>query len=119
MNASLIASYHRSIIVQAMETLMYAVGTPIPGEMTRKMCVQFRPRQRGDRTFFGIGYGSGCSATVRNQPIYVFSKLYFINDDIILQVGYWADTPSWMTLNNPGCFYSGVIQHELMHILGK
>ena len=24
-----------------------------------------------------------------------------------------------MTLNNPGCFYSGTIQHELMHILGK
>ncbi len=32
-------------------------------------------------------------------------------------MGYWADTEMKLTLANPGCFVSGIIQHELTHML--
>jgi len=117
MNTYFVATQHRNLILQAMKTLMYAVGTPIPGVTSRKTCVYFRPRQKADTKYFKIMYGSGCSATVRNHIIYY--KLYHVNHNIILQVGYSIDMSSTMTLNNPGCYYMGTIQHELMHILGK
>lgn len=50
-----------------MQTLMYAVGTPIEGKSSRKTCVYFRPRLSQDKSYVKIVYGTGCSATVRNQ----------------------------------------------------
>ena len=49
-----------------MNTLMYAVGTPIEGETSRQACVSFRPRLSDDENFVKITYGSGCSGTVNN-----------------------------------------------------
>jgi hypothetical protein len=48
-----------------MNTLTYDVGTPIPGETTRKACVAFRPQQQNGENFVRFEYGSGCSGTVR------------------------------------------------------
>ena len=53
-----------------MQTLMYAVGTPVPGQTTRRACVFFRPRQAQDRSYFKIVYGGGCSAIVRNHSYF-------------------------------------------------
>jgi len=89
-------SRDRQTITDAMQTLMYAVGTPIANSNERKACVFFRPRQSTDKTYFKIQYGGGCSANV----------------------GYYANQPTEMTLAQDGCFYSGTIQHELMHVLG-
>lgn len=50
-----------------MHTLMYAVGTPIPGQTSRRTCVYFRQREAQDRSYLRTVYGSGCSATVRND----------------------------------------------------
>ena len=36
-----------------------------------------------------------------------------------VQVGYWPNAEMKLTLANPGCFHSGIIQHELTHIFGK
>ena len=47
-----------------MNTLMYAVGTPVTGQTTRRACVYFRPKVASDRNFLKIVYGSGCSGTV-------------------------------------------------------
>ena len=54
----------QTTIRNAMQTLMYAVGTPIAGSTQRKSCVYFRPRQSGDTKYFKIQYGNGCSAHV-------------------------------------------------------
>jgi len=83
-------------ITDAMQTLMFAVGSPIAGSQNRKACVHFRPRESTDKTFFKIQYGNGCSANV----------------------GYLTTQQSTMTLQQNGCFYSRTIQHELMHVLG-
>jgi len=83
-------------ITDAMNTLMYAVGTPIPNSQERKACVFFRPRQSTDKVFFKIQYGNGCSA----------------------HVGHLTRQQSTMTLQQNGCFYSRTVQHELMHVLG-
>jgi len=58
----------------------------------------FRPRLPDDQHFVKITYGNGCSGTV----------------------GYWPGIESTLTLANPGCFSpsAGIIQHELLHILG-
>jgi hypothetical protein len=83
-------------ITNAMQMLMYAVGTPIANSADRKACVFFRPRQSTDKVYFKIQYGTGCSANV----------------------GYMTQQQSTMTLQQNGCFYDGTIQHELMHVLG-
>lgn len=67
MSISFIASRHQDMIVEAMQILMYAVATPVSGETNRKACVYFRPRTRGDRNYFRVIYGDGCSGTVRND----------------------------------------------------
>lgn len=59
-----IATAYRKLIVTAMHTLMYAVGTPISGQTARRACVSFRPRQSSDRSYLKIIYGDGCSTTV-------------------------------------------------------
>jgi len=83
-------------ILNSMQTLMYAVGTPIPDSLDRQVCVYFRPRQPTDTKYFKIQYGTGCSA----------------------HVGYLTQQQSTMTLQQNGCFYYRTIQHELMHVLG-
>ena len=111
------APSHQSFIVQAMEKLMYAVATPVPGQTSRKRCVSFRPRTASDRYFVTITYGSGCSGTVRNP--FAAAKRSNSFHSLSLQVGYFAGSDMRLTLQNPGCFSSGIIQHELLHILGQ
>jgi len=84
-------------ITDAMQTLMYAVGTPKPNSQERSACVFFRPRQATDKIYFKIQYGNGCSAHVGHLG---------------------TQQQSTMTLQQNGCFYPGTIQHELMHVLG-
>jgi hypothetical protein len=86
----------RKTITDAMQTLMYAVGTPIANSNQRNACVYFRPREASDTSYFKIQYGNGCSAIVGHYPNYV----------------------STMTLQQNGCFHSHIIQHELLHVLG-
>lgn len=66
---SFLASAHRDFIVRAMETLMYAVGTPIPGSNNRSPCVYFRPKTFNDQYFVRITHGDGCSGSVRIPSI--------------------------------------------------
>lgn len=86
---------NRRLIEESMSTLHFAVGTPIEGRQDRQLCVQFRPRTENDAIFLQIDYGNGCSATVGHGT----------SDRV-------------MTLNQEECFHSGVIQHELLHVLG-
>ncbi|UJR20064.1 hypothetical protein I4U23_023197 [Adineta vaga] len=83
-------------ITDAMNTLMYAVGTPTTNPQQRTACIFFRPRQAADTKFIKIQYGNGCSA----------------------HVGHIPNFQSTVTLQKNGCFYSGTIQHELMHVIG-
>ncbi|CAF1498338.1 unnamed protein product [Adineta steineri] len=92
--SSIIDAGHRSIVLQAIDALMNATSTIIPGTTTRKPCITIRPRTASDPVFVKIQYGTGCSASV----------------------GYGSGTRS-MTLENPGCFRSGTIQHEFLHSL--
>jgi len=86
---------HRSMIEEAMRILTDVTGTPITGSTARKPCVTFRPKVSSDSVFVKIQYGTGCSASV----------------------GYSTGTKT-LTLQNSGCFRSGIIQHELIHVLG-
>jgi hypothetical protein len=61
---SIIDANDRTTITNAMNQLMYAVGTPIPGNTTRTICVYFRPAVSGDKEILKIKYGNGCSASV-------------------------------------------------------
>jgi hypothetical protein len=83
-------------ITDAMNKLMFDVGTPKPDSADRTACVWFRPRQSTDKTYFKIQYGNGCSA----------------------HVGHVTSVQPTMTLQQNGCFYSKTIQHELMHVIG-
>lgn len=60
-------------------------------------CVSFRRRNTADQYYVRVIYGDGCSGTV----------------------GFWPGTDMLVTLNDPGCFYSGIIEHELLHVLGQ
>ncbi len=51
-------------ITTAINQLMYDVGTGIPGQVGRKVCVFFRPAETDDREILKIRYGNGCSASV-------------------------------------------------------
>ncbi|CAF0981074.1 unnamed protein product [Rotaria magnacalcarata] len=85
----------RTMIESAMKILSDAVSTPIAGSTSRKPCVTFRPKISTDQVFVKIQYGTGCSASV----------------------GYSSGART-LTLQNSGCFRSGIIQHELIHVLG-
>ncbi|CAF1529872.1 unnamed protein product [Rotaria magnacalcarata] len=87
---------HLNLITNAMKTLMYAVGTPNYQSTTRTSCVYFRPKNENDTNFLTIQYGKGCSATV----------------------GFRKSQRIVMNLAKKGCFRSGTIQHELLHVLG-
>jgi len=82
---------------------MYAVGTPISGSTQRTACVYFRPRTSTDKVYLKVQYGNGCNA----------------------HVGYMTYYQPTMNLqkntgpNQQGCFYTQVIQHELLHVLGR
>jgi hypothetical protein len=54
----------RKTITDAMDMLMFDVGTPIPNSEQRSACVYFRPRQSTDQIYFKIQYGDGCSSNV-------------------------------------------------------
>ncbi|CAF1261205.1 unnamed protein product [Rotaria sordida] len=86
---------HRNMIESAMATLVNITSSPISGQTTHKPCFTFRPALPKESNVLKIQYGTGCSATVG------FSFAQKI-----------------MTLAYPGCFHSGIIQHELMHVLG-
>jgi hypothetical protein len=47
-----------------MNTLMFAVGTPISGSQKRTACIYFRLREFTDTNYVKIQYGTGCSASV-------------------------------------------------------
>lgn len=66
----IIDTTHRTIIKNAMQTLMYAVGTESPGSTTRTACVYFRQRNDNDANFLTIQYGKGCSATVSGHSYF-------------------------------------------------
>ena len=59
-----LAVAHQNYNFQAMQTLMYAVATPIPGQASRTSCVYFRLRTTEDQHYIRITYGEGCSGTV-------------------------------------------------------
>jgi hypothetical protein len=87
------------MIENAMQHIMYDSGSPIANSESRNPCVRFRPKQASDATFLTIVYGEGCNA----------------------HAGYWANYPLKMTLQKDAtatCFHSGIIQHELLHVLG-
>ena len=67
MNISFLAPTHRNTILNAMQTLAYAVGTPVRGQTTRRPCISFRSKQIQDSAYLKIIYGDGCSGTVRNH----------------------------------------------------
>ncbi|CAF0959822.1 unnamed protein product [Adineta ricciae] len=87
--------HDQKMVTNAMHILMYDVGTPISGSEGRVPCVYFRPRGANDQAYLKIQYGTGCSA----------------------HVGYVSHRQSEIYLQKDGCFETGVIQHELMHIL--
>lgn len=62
-----VASTNQNIIRNAMQRMMYDVGTPIPGQTSRRTCVYFRPKQSQDRSYVRVIYGDGCSGTVREN----------------------------------------------------
>lgn len=99
-----------------MNQLMYDVGTAIPNESARQVCVFFRPAQVGDPEVLKIQYGTGCSATVSNRKK---DKVWRKSNISLIQVGYWTNYQKTLNLAPSGCFYKGIIQHELTHVLGK
>ncbi|UJR13760.1 hypothetical protein I4U23_000770 [Adineta vaga] len=82
---------HRRIIEDAMATLASVTKSPVTG----KACLSFRPSLPNERNILKVDYGTGCSATVG-----------------------FSYAPNTMSLAYPGCFHSGIIQHELMHVIG-
>ncbi|CAF0729251.1 unnamed protein product [Adineta steineri] len=93
---SAITTNDRTTIINAMNQLMYDVGTPIPGNLARQVCVFFRPAEATDKEVLKILYGNGCSASI----------------------GYSTNYQKTLNLQQSGCFHNGIIQHELAHVLG-
>ncbi|UJR06693.1 hypothetical protein I4U23_010979 [Adineta vaga] len=89
----------RLMIENATHHIMYDTGSPIANSVSRNSCVHFRPRVGSDTTYVTIVYGQGCNA----------------------HAGYWPKYPLKLTLQKDAqanCFTNGVIQHELLHVLG-
>ncbi|UJR17169.1 hypothetical protein I4U23_004065 [Adineta vaga] len=89
----------RLTIENAMQHVMYDTGSPIANSVSRNRCVHFRPRLGSDTTYLTIVYGQGCNAHVGYYPKYAL-KLTLQKDA------------------QGNCFTNGVIQHELLHVLG-
>jgi hypothetical protein len=66
---SIIDTNDRTTIIKAMNQLMFDVGTPIPGQSVRQVCVYFRPSQSTDKEVVKIQYGNGCSASVSQREV--------------------------------------------------
>jgi len=67
---SIIDTNDRNTIINAMNQLMFDVGTPIPGQVARQTCVYFRPSQSTDKEVVKIQYGTGgCSASVSQREV--------------------------------------------------
>jgi hypothetical protein len=66
---SIIDTNDRNTIINAMNQLMFDVGTPIPGQVARQTCVYFRPSQSTDKEVVKIQYGNGCSASVSQREV--------------------------------------------------
>jgi hypothetical protein len=90
MKCYFLAIEHRNIIIEAMNTPMYVVGTPIPGDIARDRSFSFRPVEESDEDFVRFGYGDGCSSTIKHSRTILSSFEQDIN--IILQVGYVNET---------------------------
>lgn len=45
-------------------------------------------------------------------------KIEFREDIVFIQVGYSTNYQKRLNLASGGCFYKGIIQHELLHVLG-
>ena len=103
----------RQLITTAMNQLMFDVGTPVANQSSRQACVFFRPSVASDPEVLKIQYGTGCSATVSNR------KRQTLENITPIQVGYWTNYQKTLNLAPRGCFYKGIIQHELTHVLGK
>ena len=103
----------RKKIFDAINQLMYDVGSPIPGHAARQICVEFRPAVSSDTEVVRIQYGQGCSAAVSDRA--EFDAVLFAS----IQVGYFPNFAKKLTLQSVSCFHQGIIQHELLHVLGK
>lgn len=101
------------MIMDAIYQLMFDVGAPIAGHAARRICVEFRAAVPSDTEVLKIQYGQGCSASVSDR-----SELCSVIISCI-QVGYFPNFNKKLTLQNTGCFFSGIIQHELLHVLGR
>ncbi|CAF0978559.1 unnamed protein product [Rotaria sp. Silwood1] len=92
---SLISVNHSRLILDAMRRMeeLTSVGN--------QLCIQFRPKTISDKIFITITNGTGCSAHVG------YLQNYTLNRTVTLM-----HTPT------ATCMRTGIIQHELLHILG-
>ena len=56
---------------------MFDVGTPIPGQIGRQVCIYFRAAEPGDSEILKIQYGNGCSASVSFEKLKCFENVTF------------------------------------------
>ena len=108
----LLATADQTAIISAMRLLENSVA------INNVRCVQFRPRVTNDLYFIRIISGSGCSS---NVTIFLLIILIMPSENDIFQVGQNTGIVMNRTvsLQTPGCIYSGIIMHELLHTLGR
>ncbi|UJR20171.1 hypothetical protein I4U23_023303 [Adineta vaga] len=85
-------SEQQAFIVAAMRKLEHLVA------INNVVCIQFRPKRSTDRYYIYIAKTSGCSSYV-GQSIHGMSL-------------------HTVSLEYPGCFFDGIVMHELLHTLG-
>jgi hypothetical protein len=90
-----ISATHRQLIIDSMRQMEQQ--TAVDGVP----CIQFRPKLSTDNIFINIQNGSGCSAHVG------YLKDYVLNRTVTLMYA-----PPYT------CMIPGIIQHELLHVLG-
>ena len=69
-----------------MNLLMFNVGTTIPGQTARQVCVFFRQSQPTDTEVLEIKYGNGCSASVSRQKQYLRKSLLLSIRSVMAQI---------------------------------
>ncbi|CAF1533517.1 unnamed protein product [Adineta ricciae] len=92
---SSILSNHSALIVDAMGRMEDLT------KVNNRMCIQFRPKTDADPIFITIKNGTGCSAHVG------YLQNFTLNRTLTLMYA-----PPYT------CMITGIIQHELLHILG-